>query len=68
MPIKVNKAANALQKIIRKRYSYQSIANWISENSDTTADRTHLFRIASGERNAKPELEKAIIQAAKVMK
>ncbi len=68
MPLVDNKAANAINAMKARRYSLAAICRWVSWERGLDFSISHLSRIAKGEREASPELEKALVAAAKVMK
>lgn len=67
MKIVENKAANAINKIKARRFKLAEI-KWAVEIEGVKTSISSLSRIASGERNASPELEKALLKAVMVMK
>lgn len=68
MPTEANKAADSIQAIKARRFSYSAIADYVKKNHGLKFSVSHICRVADGSRAASPELTKALVAAAKVMK
>lgn len=68
MAIKKEAVIKALKALLSRRYSYPDIDNFMLSRYDIGASRSHLCRIASGEREASEDLAAAILKAAKELK
>lgn len=68
MATKKEQVIKALKLMRSRRYSYSGIDNYMLATYHVGASRSHLCRIESGEREAKPKLAEAILKAAKVLK
>lgn len=63
-----NKAVTAILAIKARRFTLRQIRDYIHLRHGLDYSDSHLSRIASRERLALPELTKALVDAARVMK
>ena len=63
-----NKAVTAILAIKARRFTLRQIRDYIHLRHGLDYSDSHLCRIASRERLALPELTKALVDAARVMK
>jgi hypothetical protein len=65
---KENRAAKSINAVKSRRFSLVALSEYLLEQHGLDYSTSHLSRISYGNRDASPELEKALVMAARALK